>query len=103
MERADRYLIGTEDPNLDPAPSIPHGRPTHQPGLRRDRHKHVTPSGDSAPDRRHVRVALADGHARREHLVELTPFVVGEPDLVRGDVLLEIAAAFRPGNRYDVV
>jgi hypothetical protein len=30
MERADRYLIGTEDPNLDPAFSIPSVRQKRQ-------------------------------------------------------------------------
>src|SRR3954470_17085605 len=103
MERADRYLIGTEDPNLDPGSSIPHGRGTGQPGRDCCRELLVTPTADSAPDRRHVRVALPHRYPRREHLVESATVRVGEADLVRGDVLLEVAPVLRTGNRYDVV
>src|SRR4051794_17898198 len=54
-------------------------------------------------DRRHVRVAVARRRADRRDLVEARQVVVGQLDVERRDVLLEVVDVLRAGDRHDVI
>src|SRR2546422_8798841 len=57
----------------------------------------------SAVDRGHVRIAVAGSRAFREGLLDARELVLRQPDSDCGDVLPEIAAPLRAGDRDDVL